>query len=74
MKKRVVVLSGAGISAESGLDTFRDSNGLWANYRIEDVCTPDALRRNPELVLNFYNMRREQLSKVEPNAAHFALV
>ena len=58
MKKRVVVLSGAGISAESGLDTFRDSNGLWANYRIEDVCTPDALRRNPELVLNFYNMRR----------------
>lgn len=74
MKKRVVVLSGAGISAESGLDTFRDSNGLWANYRIEDVCTPDALRRNPELVLNFYNMRREQLLKVEPNAAHFALV
>ncbi|GAB1373422.1 NAD-dependent deacylase [Bacteroidales bacterium] len=73
MKKRVVVLSGAGISAESGLDTFRGSDGLWANYKIEDVCTPDALRKNPEVVLNFYNMRREQLLKVEPNAAHYAL-
>jgi NAD-dependent deacetylase len=74
MKKRVVVLSGAGISAESGLDTFRDSNGLWANYRIEDVCTPDALARNPERVLDFYNMRRRQLLRVEPNDAHRALV
>jgi len=74
MKKRVVVLSGAGISAESGLETFRDSNGLWANYKIEDVCTPEALKRDPEKVLGFYNMRREQLLQVEPNAAHRALV
>jgi len=73
MKKRVVVLSGAGVSAESGLETFRDSNGLWANYRIEDVCTPEALRRDPGKVLDFYNMRREQLLKAEPNAAHIAL-
>jgi NAD-dependent deacetylase len=73
MKKRVVVLSGAGISAESGIETFRDSNGLWANHKIEDVCTPEALVRDPERVLNFYNMRREQLLKVKPNAAHLAL-
>lgn len=74
MKKRVVVLSGAGISAESGLETFRDSNGLWAKYRIEDVCTPEALRNNPGKVLDFYNMRRRQLLKVVPNDAHKALV
>ena len=73
MKKRVVVLSGAGVSAESGLETFRDSNGLWANYRIEDVCTPEALSRDPGKVLDFYNMRREQLLRAEPNAAHLAL-
>ena len=73
MKKRVVVLSGAGVSAESGLETFRDSNGLCANYRIEDVCTPEALSRDPGKVLDFYNMRREQLLRAEPNAAHLAL-
>lgn len=73
MKKRVVVLSGAGISAESGLETFRDSNGLWAKYKIEDVCTPEALRKNPALVLDFYNKRREQLLSVNPNAAHKSL-
>lgn len=73
MKKRVVVLSGAGISAESGLETFRDSNGLWAKYKIEDVCTPEALRKNPSLVLDFYNKRRGQLLSVDPNVAHKSL-
>jgi len=72
-KKHLVVLSGAGVSADSGLETFRDSDGLWAKYRIEDVCTPDALERNPALVLDFYNQRRRQLSQVEPNAGHKAV-
>jgi NAD-dependent deacetylase len=72
-KKRIVVLSGAGISAESGLKTFRDSNGLWENYRIEDVATPEAWQKNPELVLQFYNQRRRQLKEVNPNSAHLAL-
>lgn len=71
--KKLVVLTGAGISAESGIKTFRDSDGLWNNYRIEEVATPEAWERNPELVLNFYNMRRKDLYTVEPNAAHFAL-
>jgi NAD-dependent deacetylase len=71
--KHLVVLSGAGISAESGLSTFRDADGLWEKYRIEDVCTPEAWQRNPELVLDFYNKRRKQLKSVQPNAAHFAL-
>jgi NAD-dependent deacetylase len=71
--KKLVVLSGAGISAESGISTFRDNGGLWANHRIEDVATPEAWRKNPELVLNFYNERRKQAIEVEPNAAHFAL-
>ena len=74
MKKNLVVLSGAGISAESGLKTFRGGDGLWENHRIEDVATPDAWRRDPELVTRFYNERRMQLLKVEPNDAHQILV
>lgn len=73
MNKRITILSGAGISAESGISTFRDANGLWENHRIEDVATPQAWQRNPELVLEFYNLRRKQLFEVEPNAAHFAI-
>jgi NAD-dependent deacetylase len=72
--KRIVVLTGAGISAESGISTFRDSNGLWEQHRIEDVATFDAWRRNPDLVLEFYNQRRKQLYEVKPNAGHIALV
>lgn len=72
--KRIVVLTGAGISAESGISTFRDANGLWKNYRFEELATPGAWLRNPALVLEFYNMRRKQLFEVEPNAAHYALV
>jgi len=72
--KSIVVLTGAGISAESGIKTFRDSNGLWEEYRIEDVATYDAWCRNRELVIDFYNKRRKQLLEVEPNAAHYALV
>ena len=72
--KKIVVLTGAGISAESGLKTFRDSGGLWEEHRIEDVATFDGWQRNPQLVLNFYNERRKQLLKAEPNAAHKALV
>ena len=72
-KDRVFVLSGAGISAESGLATFRDSDGLWAGRAIEDVCTPEAWDRNPELVWQFYSARREAAAKAHPNAAHFAL-
>ena len=67
------VLTGAGISAESGLPTFRASDGLWAGNRIEDVCTPDAWRRNPELVWTFYSKRRKDGAAAKPNAAHFAL-
>lgn len=70
MKKKIVVLSGAGISAESGISTFRDSNGLWENYRIEEVATPEAWNTNPELVQRFYNLRRKQVMEVFPNAAH----
>ena len=73
-KKRVVVLTGAGISAESGISTFRDSDGLWEHYRVEDVCTYDAYLRNPELVLNFYNERRRQLFESKPNEGHRQLV
>lgn len=69
----IVVLTGAGISAESGLRTFRASDGLWEEHRIEDVATPEAFRRNPDLVQRFYNERRRQLRQVEPNAAHRAL-
>jgi NAD-dependent deacetylase len=70
---RVFVLTGAGISAESGLPTFRADDGLWAGNRIEDVCTPDAWRRNPELVWQFYSKRRADGAKAQPNPAHFAL-
>ena len=72
--KKIVVLTGAGISAESGLKTFRDSGGLWEEHRIEDVATFDGWQRNPQLVLTFYNERRKQLINAEPNAAHRALV
>ncbi len=70
---RIVVLSGAGISAESGVKTFRDSGGLWEDYDIMDVATFEAWERNRELVLEFYNQRRKQLYEVEPNGAHYAL-
>lgn len=70
---RVFVLTGAGISAESGLPTFRASDGLWAGHRVEDVCTPEALELNPALVWQFYSERREQGTKATPNPAHFAL-
>ena len=71
--KNIVVFTGAGISAESGLGTFRDSGGLWDNYKIEDVATPDAFKKNPKLVLEFYNIRRRQLLSSSPNSAHYAL-
>ncbi len=71
--KKIVVFTGAGVSADSGLSTFRDADGLWANYRIEDVCTPEALVRNRGLVIEFYNKRRKELLAVEPNAAHYAI-
>ncbi len=72
--QRIVVLSGAGMSAESGLKTFRDQNGLWKNHRFEEVASPVAWEHNPELVLEFYNQRRKKLFEVEPNIAHYALV
>ncbi len=71
--KKLVVLTGAGISAESGLRTFRDSDGLWEGYNIADVATPEAWRKNPELVQQFYNERRRDVLKAQPNAAHLAL-
>jgi NAD-dependent deacetylase len=71
--QNIVVFTGAGISAESGLGTFRDSGGLWEQFKIEDVATPEAFERNPELVLNFYNLRRKQLLESKPNAAHISL-
>ena len=71
--KKIVVFTGAGVSADSGISTFRDADGLWANYRIEDVCTPEALKRNRALVVEFYNKRRKELFSVEPNAAHLAI-
>lgn len=73
-KKNIVILTGAGISAESGIKTFRDSDGLWENHRIEDVATFDAWQRNCELVLDFYNQRRRQLLTCAPNEAHKLLV
>lgn len=71
--KKVVVLTGAGISAESGISTFRDSNGLWENHDIMEVASPEGWCKNPELVLNFYNLRRKQLKEVQPNSAHYFL-
>ena len=72
-KKKLVVLTGAGISAESGLRTFRDSDGLWEGYRIEEVATPRAWRKHPQLVLDFYNYRRRDVLQAQPNAAHIGL-
>ena len=71
--KNIVVFTGAGISAESGLGTFRDEDGLWAKYRIEDVCTHEAWLRNPQLCVDFYNARRKEIMEAEPNAAHYAI-
>ncbi len=71
--RNIVVLTGAGISAESGIGTFRDKGGLWEQHRVEDVATPEAFARDPDLVLRFYDMRREHIQKAEPNAAHWAL-
>ncbi|WP_316820105.1 SIR2 family NAD-dependent protein deacylase [Pedobacter gandavensis] len=73
MKKKLVVLTGAGISAESGLKTFRDTDGLWEGFNVYDVATPEAWRKNPELVQDFYNQRRKQVRLAQPNAAHIAL-
>ncbi len=72
-KKRIVVLTGAGISAESGIKTFRDAGGLWEGHSIEEVATPQGWQRNPALVLDFYNQRRKQLLSVQPNNAHLLL-
>lgn len=73
MKKKLVVLTGAGVSAESGISTFRDSDGLWENYKVEDVASIEGWYRDPSLVLDFYNARRAQLQSVKPNAAHVAI-
>ena len=73
MKKHIVVLTGAGMSAESGVKTFRDHNGLWEGHDVMQVASPHGFRTNPELVLDFYNQRRKQLKEVKPNAAHMAL-
>ena len=73
MKKRLVVLTGAGISAESGIKTFRDADGLWEGHDIYEVATPEGFHKNPELVLDFYNQRRKQLLSVSPNKAHYNL-
>ena len=72
-KRRITVLTGAGVSAESGISTFRDSNGLWENYRVEDVASIEGWYRNPAVVLDFYNQRRRQLKDAQPNAAHRAI-
>lgn len=73
MKKKLVVFTGAGASADSGIATFRDADGLWANYRIEDVCTPQALRDNRDTVIDFYNARRKEVLEKQPNAGHRAI-
>jgi NAD-dependent deacetylase len=73
MKKRIFVLTGAGVSADSGLQTFRDRNGLWTQFDLEDLATPEGFARNPRLVLDFYNSRRAKLDAAAPNAAHLAL-
>ncbi len=71
--RNIVILTGAGVSAESGIDTFRDGGGLWEQHRVEDVATPEAFARDPDLVLRFYDMRRAAIQTKEPNAAHHAL-
>lgn len=73
MKKKIVVLTGAGMSAESGIATFRDTDGLWENHRVEDVASPQGFRVNPKLVLDFYNSRRKELLHVKPNEGHVGL-
>ena len=72
-KKHVVVLSGAGVSAESGLKTFRDSDGLWNGYDVYEVATPGGWQKNPQLVLDFYNDRRRDIAEAKPNTAHIGL-
>lgn len=71
--RRLVVLTGAGISAESGIPTFRDAGGLWEGHRVEDVATPEGWRKDPALVLEFYNQRRKKALEVEPNRGHEVL-
>lgn len=71
--KKIVVFTGAGVSADSGIATFRDANGLWANYRVEDVCTPEALKNNRNQVIEFYNMRRREALTKNPNGGHYAI-
>ena len=73
MKKKIVVLTGAGMSAESGIATFRDANGLWEGHDVMDVASPQGFANNPELVLEFYNQRRKQLKDVNPNKGHYNL-
>ncbi|MEO6453303.1 MAG: Sir2 family NAD-dependent protein deacetylase, partial [Ginsengibacter sp.] len=73
MKKHIVVLTGAGISAESGLKTFRDSDGLWMGYDVYEVASPEGWKKNPALVLDFYNMRRRDVAEAKPNTAHIGL-
>lgn len=72
-KKRIVVFTGAGVSADSGIATFRDADGLWANYRIEEVCTPEALKNNRARVIEFYNLRRKECLTKQPNEGHIAI-
>jgi NAD-dependent deacetylase len=72
-KQKIIVFSGAGVSAESGLGTFRDNGGLWEKFNIEEVATPEAWRKDPAMVTEFYNMRRKQCYESKPNAAHFAV-
>lgn len=71
--RNIVILTGAGVSAESGIDTFRSAGGLWEKHRVEDVATPEGFARDPDLVLRFYDMRREAIQRAQPNAAHWAL-
>ena len=71
--QKIVVFSGAGMSAESGIQTFRDNGGLWEHYRVEDVATPEAWKRDPELVTQFYNQRRKQIVETSPNEAHLLI-
>lgn len=72
--KKIVVFTGAGVSADSGIATFRDSDGLWAHHRIQDVCTPEALKNNRRMVVDFYNARRREMIATEPNAGHRAII
>lgn len=72
--KKIVLFTGAGVSADSGISTFRDSDGLWAKYRIEDICTPDALKHNRDTVIEFYNIRRKELLNTLPNDGHYSIV